>query len=422
MVGDKVIQGVTASFVPKGGFAVALDVESGKEAWRFNTIARPGEPNGDSWNDVPLEKRSGGSIWHELSYDPELDLVYFGIAPTYDTGPLLHPAANTAVNSNALYTNCTVAIRPKTGELAWYYQHVANDQWDLDWVFERTIVNVPWNGKTRKAVMNVGKMGILEALDAATGEYLFSVDPGIQNVITAIDPKTGAKTIDPGKLPDPKRPTDVCPSAIGARSWPPTSYSPKTQLAYLPLTESCMRLGPAGVPIAHLRRRHLGSDSPGDRRRQERTPAGDRRREQEAGVDARPGQRSDHRPAGDRGRRAFRGRPRSFAQGVRRHHRRASCGRPSSTTPPSSGLVTYRVKDKQYVAVVVGMHNFHVDGLARSIDGLLAGDAASAAVVRRQAPPAARRRGCRRRIAPRPGDRRQEGWSRHLGVRLVSRI
>ena len=158
MVGDKVIQGVTASFVPKGGFAVAIDVESGKEAWRFNTIARPGEPNGESWNDVPLEKRSGGSIWHELSYDPELDLVYFGIAPTYDTGPLLHPVANTAVNANALYTNCTVAIRPKTGELAWYYQHVANDQWDLDWVFERTIVNVPWNGKTRKAVMNVGKM------------------------------------------------------------------------------------------------------------------------------------------------------------------------------------------------------------------------------------------------------------------------
>jgi len=93
VVGDKVIQGITASFMPKGGFIVALDIETGEEIWRFNTIARPGEIGGDTWNDVPLEKRSGGSVWHQATYDPELDLLYFGVAPTYDTGPLLHPAA-----------------------------------------------------------------------------------------------------------------------------------------------------------------------------------------------------------------------------------------------------------------------------------------------------------------------------------------
>ena len=93
---------------------------------------------------------------------------------------------------------------------------------------------------------------------------------------------------------------------------------------------------------------------------------------------------------------------------------------------PSSGLVTYRIKDKQYLAVVVGMHNFHVDGLARSIDGLLAGDAAAsggaaaggAAAGAAAAGGAAAGGGARRRT----GDRRQEGWSRHLGVRLVSRF
>ena len=74
---------------------------------------------------------------------------------------------------------------------------MANDQWDLDWVFERQIVNMTVDGRRRKVVMNVGKMAILDALDAATGEYLFSVDAGTQNVITHIDPKTGAKTIDP---------------------------------------------------------------------------------------------------------------------------------------------------------------------------------------------------------------------------------
>ena len=73
---------------------------------------------------------------------------------------------------------------------------------------------MPVGGTNRKAVMNVGKMGILEAVDAKTGEYLFSIDAGIQNVITAIDPKTGVKTIDPTKLPDPKNPADICPSDL----------------------------------------------------------------------------------------------------------------------------------------------------------------------------------------------------------------
>ena len=244
-----VVQGVTASFVPKGGFAVGIDMETGEETWRFNSIARPGEPFGDTWNDVPIEKRSGGSIWHQGTYDPDLDLLYFGIAPTYDTGPLVHPVEKEGVSSEALYTNSTVALQPSTGKLVWHYQHLENDQWDLDWVFERQIVSLPVNGEDRKVVMNVGKMAILEALDARTGYYMFSVDAGIQNVITAIDPETGEKTIDPERWPDPERPTDICPSAFGARSWPPTSYSPSTKMVYVPLTESCMRLGKEGARL-----------------------------------------------------------------------------------------------------------------------------------------------------------------------------
>ena len=189
---------------------------------------------------MPLERRSGGSVWHQGTYDPELDLIFFGIAPTYDTGPLLRPVDKEGVSSAALYTNSTIALRPDTGELVWHYQHVENDQWDLDWVFERQLVDVEFKGATQRAVMNVGKMAILEAVEAETGRYMFSVDAGLQNVITAIDPESGAKTIDAQKWPNPERPTDVCPSAFGARSWPPTSYSPKTKLLYVPLTESCM--------------------------------------------------------------------------------------------------------------------------------------------------------------------------------------
>jgi alcohol dehydrogenase (cytochrome c) len=368
VVGDKVIQGVTASFVPKGGFAIAIDIDSGKEVWRFNTIARPGEPNGESWNDVPLEKRSGGSIWHQASYDPELDLVYFGIAPTYDTGPLVHPVDNKAVNSNALYTNCTVAIRPETGKLAWYYQHMPNDQWDLDWVFERQIVTVPVDGKPRKAVMNVGKMAVVEAVDAATGEYLFSVDAGIQNVITAIDPKTGAKTIDPAKWPDPEHPTDICPSAFGARSWPPTSYDPKTAMLYLPLTESCMHLGAegfrlltSGVGISravhpasadHKIGRLQAVDVANRKLAWERdvvTPVTTGMLSTAGGVvfagDMSPSLMALDAATGD------------------------LLWQTKLDDSPSSSVITYKVKDKQYVAVVLGLRNFHIDAL----DGVLQG-------------------------------------------------
>jgi alcohol dehydrogenase (cytochrome c) len=261
VVGNRVIQGVTASFSPGGGFIVGLDIDSGKEIWRFHTIARPDEPGGNSWNGLPLEGRSGGSVWHQGTYDPALNLVYFGVAPTYDTLPLLNPSSAAGVTADALYTNCTIALNPETGKLVWHYQHVQNDQWDLDWVFERQLVEMTVDGRRRKVVMNAGKMAILDALDAATGEYLFSIDAKTQNVITSIDPKTGAKRINLEKWPDPKRPTDICPAISGARSWPPTSYSPETTLLYLPLTEWCHRFGGEGfklltsgvgmVPAAH---------------------------------------------------------------------------------------------------------------------------------------------------------------------------
>ncbi len=242
IVGDKVIQGVCASMNPGGAFILALDIETGKEVWRFNTVAGPGEPYGDTWNDLPLAGRSGGSVWHQGTYDPEFNLVYFGVAPTYDTKPLLYPSDKPGVKNNAMFTNCTVALDADTGELVWTYQHMQNDQWDLDWAFERQIAEFMVDGKKRKVVMNVGKMAMLDALDAATGEFLFSVDPGVQNVISAVDPITGAKTIAPGKMPNAEKGSLICPNAAGSRSWPQTSYSPRTKMAYLPLTENCTNI------------------------------------------------------------------------------------------------------------------------------------------------------------------------------------
>ncbi len=245
VVKDKAIIGLAGyGGVERGSFILAVDVETGKEAWRFNTVARPGEPGGETWNDLPLDKRSGGSVWNPGSYDPELDLVYFGTAPTYDTQPLRGRVAKDGVTNDALFTNCTVALDPDTGRLVWYYQHQRNDQLDHDWAFERVITELPVNGVTRKVIVTGGKQAIFEALDAATGEYLFSIDLGMQNVITAIDPKTGEKTIDPASIPEPAARRlslpGICPDTLGARNWMATAYDASRRILYIPMTDTCV--------------------------------------------------------------------------------------------------------------------------------------------------------------------------------------
>jgi len=243
----KVLQGINGQ-APGGAYIVGLDAETGKEVWRFYTIARPGEPHGESWNGLPLDKRSGGSVWTAGSYDPQSNLAFFGPAPTYDTGPLRDPIGKSGVTNEALYTNATIALDPDTGKLAWYYQHVPNDQWDFDWAFERQLLTLPVNGRDRRVLLTSGKEALYDALSLdERGKYLFSIDMGLQNLITGIDPKTGAKHIDPALIPSREKAITVCPHAGAAKSWIPGSINPGTKVLYVPLVESCMNLTP--VPL-----------------------------------------------------------------------------------------------------------------------------------------------------------------------------
>jgi alcohol dehydrogenase (cytochrome c) len=239
----KVMQGVVGR-APGGAFIVGLDAATGLEAWRFHSIAQPGQPGDASWNGTPPEQRSGGSVWTAGSYDPQLRLAFFGPAQTYDTAVLQQAPRHSGVSNDGLYLDSTVALDPATGRLAWYFQHLPNDQWDYDWAFERQIVQLPLGGKLTKLVITSGKLGIYDALDAAGGQYAFSIDLGIQNLVTSIDPKTGAKTLDPVRYPDGRRPVSVCPHPGGGRSWIPGSYNPHTHVVYLPMVESCMEMIP----------------------------------------------------------------------------------------------------------------------------------------------------------------------------------
>ena len=241
----------TVGRVAGGNYVVALDAQTGKEAWRFGTIPKDGEFGGNTWNNVPYDKRNGGSVWVPGSYDSTTGLLYIGVGQTYDTGPYRNPAAG--ANDDLLFTDSTLAIDPDTGKLAWHYQHLSNDQWDYDWAFTRTLVRLTPTGSL--LVGTGGKQAVYDYVDAKSGEYAFSFDLGVQNVITGIEPKTGIKRIDKNLTPGNGQTVTACPHAGGAKSWLPDSYNPDSHVLFVSLVEACMDL----IPVAPGERGRLST-------------------------------------------------------------------------------------------------------------------------------------------------------------------
>ncbi|MDE0521371.1 MAG: PQQ-binding-like beta-propeller repeat protein [Boseongicola sp.] len=240
-----IIQGMTgcSRAQPGGCFFTGHDVNTGEELWRVHTIARGDTPEGNSWNGVPLESRHGASAWMAGSYDPEQNLFFAGVGQVYpwniEMAGLVPPSSDPGVTNEALYTNATLAIDANSGELKWYFQHLETDSLDLDYVFERMLIDLPVDGEDRKMTVTVGKIGIIEALDRVTGEYLWDVETVPQNVVLSIDQDTGEKTINPDVIPVIGETTFNCPADPGGKSWQATAYSPRTQALYLPLVEFC---------------------------------------------------------------------------------------------------------------------------------------------------------------------------------------
>jgi alcohol dehydrogenase (cytochrome c) len=248
VVNGKVIQGMTGcgNAEPGGCFITGHDAKTGAELWRVYTIAHPGDPNYDTWNGLPLESRFGASAWITGAYDAEQNLVFYGTGQPY---PWIAEMRGTlpkkpGLKSNAMYSDTTLAINPDTGKLEWYHQHLEDDTWDLDYVYERQLIDLPVNGETRKAVVTTGKLGIVEALDRTNGQWLWHKETVPQNVVAAIDPKTGEKTINVAAIPHIGQTTVNCPADPGGRGWPATAYSPKTGILYMPLNEYCSNTTP----------------------------------------------------------------------------------------------------------------------------------------------------------------------------------
>ncbi len=238
VAGGLVVNGINGCtrLVEESCFITAHDPQTGEERWRTYTIARPGEPGGTSWGDLPLVLRGGGDSWMPGSYDPELDLLYW---PTAQAKPWVPASRGLTVHDAVLYTNSTLALRRGSGEIAWYFQHVPGEALDLDEAFEKVLIDL----EGRKTLFTIGKHGILWKLDRETGEFLGYKETIFQNVFDRIDPRTGAVTyredIAAAGIGDW---LSVCPSTAGGHNWHSMAYSPEARALIIPLSQTCLEV------------------------------------------------------------------------------------------------------------------------------------------------------------------------------------
>jgi alcohol dehydrogenase (cytochrome c) len=229
VVKDKVIVGTAGGEYGIRGFIAAYDVKTGKEAWRFYTIPGPGEPGNQTWTGDSW-KTGGGSVWVTGSYDPELNLTYWGIGnPGPDWNGDSRPGDN-------LYSDSVVALDPDTGKLKWYYQFSPHDEFDYDSVQVPVLAEMQWKGSQRKVMLWANRNGMFYVIDRTSGEFLQGKPFAKVNWLTGFDEK-GRPMRAPGKTPSTEG-TLIFPGNQGATNYYSPSYSPRTGLFYIPTWEN----------------------------------------------------------------------------------------------------------------------------------------------------------------------------------------
>ena len=238
VINGKVIQGLGGcdEYNEAGCYISAYEAETGKPLWKFFTVARQGTPGGDTWGKLPNLFRAGGETWITGSYDPELDLTYWGVA---QPKPWVPASRGLTAFDKALYTSSTIALRPDTGTLSWFAQHIAGEALDLDEVFERVLVDLG----DRKVVFSVGKSGILWKHDRRSGQFLGLTHTIFQNVYDRVDSATGTLQYRADII---EAQIDewiaACPSTEGGKNWQAMSYHRQSGLLVIPLSQSCMEI------------------------------------------------------------------------------------------------------------------------------------------------------------------------------------
>jgi alcohol dehydrogenase (cytochrome c) len=256
IINGKVIEGLVGCdrFREDGCYISAYDADNGKQLWKFYTAAREGEPGGDTWAGLPNYRRAGGETWITGSYDPDLNLTYWGVA---QPKPWMRASRDTK-SEKALYTSSTLALNPDTGKLAWYFQHAPGESLDMDEVFERVLVDT---GGERD-LFTIGKAGVLWKLDRKSGKYLGYKETIFQNIFDHIDPQTGEPSYR-SEIQEQEigRWVQACPSTEGGHNWQAMSYHPGTAQLIIPLSQSCMEMAARKIEF-----RENGGGTAADRR------------------------------------------------------------------------------------------------------------------------------------------------------------
>jgi alcohol dehydrogenase (cytochrome c) len=230
VVKDMVVIGVAGAEFGVRGFIDAYDISTGKRRWRFWTVAGPGDPGvktwgGDSW------KRGGGSTWITGTYDPELNLIYWG---TGNPGPDMNGDVRPGDN---LYTCAVVALDADTGKLKWHYQMTPHDVHDWDAIADPVLIDTVVKGQKVKAVVQANRNGFYYVLDRASGKLLFAKPYTKVTWADGVSPEGRPILV---KDQDPtEEGTKSCPGIGGGHNWSATAYNPLTNMYYFTSTEGC---------------------------------------------------------------------------------------------------------------------------------------------------------------------------------------
>ncbi|HLQ25973.1 MAG TPA: PQQ-dependent dehydrogenase, methanol/ethanol family [Acidiferrobacterales bacterium] len=220
------ITGISGAEFGIRGFLDGWDPDTGKHLWRRYTIPAPGEKGNETWPAGDAYLRGGGSTWVTGSYDPDLDLVYWGVG---NAGPW-NPGGRAGDN---LYTASVLALKPQTGEMVWYYQLVPNEMFDLDASWEWILADINVEGAKRKVMMHFSRGGFLYVLDRTNGKLLSAKPFEKVNWATHVDMATGRPVeSDMAQKVRAGEQIELWPGQWGAKNWPHAAFNPDTGLLY----------------------------------------------------------------------------------------------------------------------------------------------------------------------------------------------
>jgi len=225
VVKNRVIAGTAGGEYGIRGSLSAFNATTGKEEWRFETVPGPGEKGHETWAaGGDAWKRGGGSIWTTGSYDPELNLIYWGIGnPGPDWNGDVRPGDN-------LYTSSVVALDADTGKLKWHFQFTPHDEYDFDSTQIPVLADLPWKGSVRRVLLFANRNGFFYVLDRKTGEYLLG-KPFVKVTWTSGLDAKGRPIVAATPTPEGKL---IYPENQGGTNWYNPSFSPRTGLFYVP--------------------------------------------------------------------------------------------------------------------------------------------------------------------------------------------